>query len=152
MLITMGIAAFFCIGIGVYPAALYALLPFNVDYEPYTAAHVLTQLQLLVFSALAFSVLMWHRIYPPELPSVNLDTDVVYRRWVPAVVREMTTLLNSTREATTREVMATIRGVMAASGRYFGEGGMFARSLSTSVMLVWVMVMLGVSLVLYYRA
>ena len=47
---------------------------------------MLTQLQLLVFSALAFSVLMWHGIYPPELRSVNLDSDVVYRRFGPALV------------------------------------------------------------------
>ena len=50
-----------------------------VDYEPYTASHVLAQTQLLVFSALAFSWLMRNGIYPPELRSVNLDVDWLYR-------------------------------------------------------------------------
>jgi len=79
MLVAMGIAAALCIGIGVFPAALYALLPLPVDYAPYTASHVLAQLQLLVFSALAFSWLMRNGIYPPELRSVNLDADWLYR-------------------------------------------------------------------------
>jgi multicomponent Na+:H+ antiporter subunit D len=80
MLIAMAATSALCIGLGVHPDLLYSLLPFAVDYQPYTAAHVLTQLQLLVFSALAFSVLMWHGIYPPELRSVNLDSDYLYRR------------------------------------------------------------------------
>jgi multicomponent Na+:H+ antiporter subunit D len=51
MLLAMGLTAFLCIGIGVYPRPLYDLLPFPVDYVPYTATHVITQLQLLFFSA-----------------------------------------------------------------------------------------------------
>src|SRR3546814_2932014 len=57
MLIAMVLAAALCIGIGVWPSALYAILPFAVDYNPYTDSHVLSQMQLLVFSALAFTVL-----------------------------------------------------------------------------------------------
>ena len=34
MLLAMGLASFFCIGIGVYPQPLYALLPFPVDNHP----------------------------------------------------------------------------------------------------------------------
>jgi multicomponent Na+:H+ antiporter subunit D len=151
MLVAMGIAAAFCIGIGVFPAGLYALLPFDVDYEPYTAAHVLTQMQLLIFSALAFSVLMWYRIYPPELPSVNLDTDYVYRRIAPAVVRVGTTVLASVRGQATHATFSALHGIAGLSQRYFGAGGMFSRTLSTSTMVVIVTMMLGLSLVLFYR-
>ena len=80
MLVAMGIAAALCIGIGIHPDALYALLPWPVDYAPYTVSHVLAQLQLLVFSALAFAWLMRKGIYPPELHSVNLDADWIVRR------------------------------------------------------------------------
>jgi multicomponent Na+:H+ antiporter subunit D len=52
MLIAMGIAAFFCIFLGVYPKFLYSILPYPVDFVPYTAPHVLAQLQLLMFSAI----------------------------------------------------------------------------------------------------
>ena len=53
----MAIAAALCIGIGVFPSALYSILPFPVTYVPYTEPHVLAQLQLLLFSALAFRVI-----------------------------------------------------------------------------------------------
>ena len=36
MLIAMGLAAVLCIAIGVFPGPLYALLPYPVDFEPYT--------------------------------------------------------------------------------------------------------------------
>src|SRR5690606_23418879 len=99
MLIAMGIAAALCIGIGVYPAPLYAMLPYPVDYVPYTGSHVLTQLQLLMFSALAFCVLMYTRVYPPELRSVNLDTDWLYRRAGPVAARYGERVVNATRGA-----------------------------------------------------
>jgi len=64
MLLAMGLVAALSIAIGVYPAPLYALLPYEVEYVPYTTAHVVTQLQLLFFSALAFAILMRAGTYP----------------------------------------------------------------------------------------
>lgn len=87
MLIAMGIAAFLCIAIGVYPDPLYAMLPYEVDYQPYTTSHVLSQLQLVLFSMLAFAVLIRTGVYPPELPSTNLNFDWLYRKAAPAVLR-----------------------------------------------------------------
>jgi multicomponent Na+:H+ antiporter subunit D len=89
MLIAMGICAALCIFIGIFPQYLYALLPFPVDYIPYTLDHVVTQLHILFFSALAFVFLQLTRIYPPELPSVNLDSDWVPRRLLPNTGRSI---------------------------------------------------------------
>lgn len=86
MLLAMGFAAALCIFNGVYPWVLYDMLPFPVNYEPYTAAHVLTQTQLLFFSALAFTLLKLFHLYPPELASVNLDVEWTYRRLGPLIV------------------------------------------------------------------
>jgi multicomponent Na+:H+ antiporter subunit D len=80
MLVAMAIAAAGCIAIGSYPAALYGLLPWEAGYVPYSYPHVIVQLQLLLFSALAFAWLKLTGIYPPELRSVNLDADWLYRR------------------------------------------------------------------------
>jgi multicomponent Na+:H+ antiporter subunit D len=80
MLAAMGIAAALCIGIGVFPGPLYSALPYAVDYQPYTVTHVITQLQLLFWSALAFCVLKLTGIYPPEIRGVNLDADGLYRK------------------------------------------------------------------------
>jgi multicomponent Na+:H+ antiporter subunit D len=79
MLIAMGIAAFFCIFIGVYPAPLYSLLPFPVDYQPYTASHVVTICQLLFFGAFAYVLLLRSGIFPAEMRATNLDADWFYR-------------------------------------------------------------------------
>ena len=80
MLFAMGITASLCFLIGIYPDFLYAMLPYPVDYVPYTTSHVINQLQLLMFSALAFAVLMVFKIYPPELRSTNIDFDWIYRK------------------------------------------------------------------------
>jgi len=80
MLLAMGIAAFLCIFIGSFPGPLYSLLPYPVDYVPYTAPHVVGQTQLLFFSALAFSLLLLAGIYPGEQRCVNLDFDWFYRK------------------------------------------------------------------------
>ncbi len=82
MLIAMGISAFLCIAIGVYPQPLYALLPHQAEiagYKPYALYHIVEQLQLLIFAVLAFAVLKLTKLYPPEVPSTNLDTDWFYR-------------------------------------------------------------------------
>ena len=77
MLVAMGLAAAACILIGVFPTLLYSLLPFSVDYVPYTARHVTATLGLLGFTALGFFLLLSH--LDPE-PIVSLDTDWFYRR------------------------------------------------------------------------
>ena len=89
MLLAMGLASAACIGIGCFPDLLYRHLPYAIpDYAaPYTAAHVIQQLQLLVWSALAFCTLMLTGLYPPELRAVNVDADVWYRKGAPAFVR-----------------------------------------------------------------
>ena len=80
MLIAMGICAFICVLLGIYPQPLYAILPYPVTYVPYTGAHVVGQLQLLMFGALAFCLLILSGFYPAEMRAINLDTDWFYRK------------------------------------------------------------------------
>ncbi len=80
MSLAMVLTAGLCIFIGSYPGPLYSLLPNPVDYEPYTASHVLAQSQILFFSSLAFALLLLSGIYPAEIRSINLDADWFYRR------------------------------------------------------------------------
>ena len=94
MLIAMGIVAFFCIFLGVYPGFLYSILPYPVDFVPYTAPHVLSQLQLLMFSALAFTLLLLSGIYPAEIRAINLDADLIYRKGGRLFYKAMAAALN----------------------------------------------------------
>lgn len=85
MLFAMAMGAALCLIIGMQPQLLYAILPWDVDYWPYDTTHVLTQLQLLLYSALAFVWLNKMGWYPPELRSVNLDIEWTYRKLLPAM-------------------------------------------------------------------
>lgn len=142
MLLAMGITAALCIGIGVFPGPLYDILPYAVDYEPYTASHVLSQTQLLLFSALAFTVLMRTGIYPPELRSTNLDSDWIYRRLLPAAIDRIALAMEFLFEQ------------FARAGRRVGttltrEGydGMPGRTWPVGAMALWVAALLAVLLI-----
>ncbi len=87
MLLAMFLGATICVFNGSYPWVLYSLLPFPVDYVPYSMAHVVTQCQLLFFACLAFWFLKTRDIEPHELPCVNLDAEWTYRRLLPRVLR-----------------------------------------------------------------
>ena len=90
MMIAMGIAAFLCVFIGVFPQPLYDLLPYPVDYAPYTSSHVVWQLQLLMFGIFAFYLLLKSGYYPSELRAINLDSDWFYRKGSALVVNVVT--------------------------------------------------------------
>ncbi len=117
MLIAMGIAAFFCIAIGIFPGALYAILPYTVDYVPYTAAHVVDKLQLLLFSALAFTLLILSGIYPAEMRCVNLDADWFYRRGAKAFMYLLNNPLAKLGAALNRLVFNRIPGSLLKFSR-----------------------------------
>ena len=113
MLLAMGIAAFLCIFIGVYPAPLYALLPFPVDYVPYTAPHVVGQTQLLFFSALAFTLLLRAGIYPAEIRCINLDSDWFYRKGGKVFFQFFDRVLNGLNRFCDRVFIKGIVGTLA---------------------------------------
>jgi multicomponent Na+:H+ antiporter subunit D len=150
MLLAMGIAAFLCIGIGVYPDALYAILPFPVDYVPYTTAHVITQLQLLMFSALAFTFLMLTGLYPPELKSTNLDSDWIYRRLIPKFIRTAGQKIAIIDQHIRGQLLLLVRRIMSATERWNGMNSGFAKTAPISSMAFFALSFLAVFLVLYF--
>jgi len=78
MLTAMGFLAFICIFLGVYPKPLYDILPYEMEYyHAYSIAHVTTQLQLLMFSALVFFLFL---ALLKRTDTIALDTDWFYRR------------------------------------------------------------------------
>ena len=77
MRLAMYILSALCILLGVFPDAIYSILPYEVDYEPYTVSHVLFQLQLLLFAGFAFFVML------PLLKrtqTISLDFDWIARK------------------------------------------------------------------------
>ena len=81
MLVAMGIAAAFCMFNGMFPnALLYRLLPYEVHYVPYTLDPRDQPAVAVLLGAGCFVWLKLSGLYPPELRSVNLDSDWFYRR------------------------------------------------------------------------
>ena len=76
MNVAMGAAAFLCIFIGCYTPYLFKMLPYPVHYEPYTAYHLSESLQILLFTALGFFLLI--KKLAPE-PTISIDMDWPYR-------------------------------------------------------------------------
>jgi multicomponent Na+:H+ antiporter subunit D len=150
MLIAMGITAFLCIAIGVYSPWLYSLLPHPVDYQPYTTSHVIGQYQLLMFSALAFAVLMRFKIYPPELKSVNLDFDITYRKWLPTLYKWIISRTRDGWQSILQDLRQGVHRFVAYMFRHHGPEGILARTWPTGSMALWVAVLLGGFLLIYY--
>ncbi len=139
--------AFLCIAIGVWTEPLYALLPYAVNYVPYTAAHVLTQVQLLLFSGLAFFVMLpWLK----RTLTITLDTDWLWRRAGPALWQGLRMAYTSARAGVGRPLKALGQGVLEAVERTHGQEGRLARTWATRSMALWVMVLLLGYLLLYY--
>ncbi len=89
MLVAMGLASALCIFFA-FPWGgyqfLYSLMPYELDYHPYTGNHVITQLQLLFAAMLAFAVLKKLKVYPDERRAEIIDFDWTYRRLGRTVV------------------------------------------------------------------
>jgi len=129
-----------CIGLGMFPQLLYALLPYPVDYEPYTAAHVVTQLQLLLFAGLAFFVML------PMMKrtlTISLDLDWFWRVGFVAAFEKLEAGLNAARRGLGLAAAAVIRRVSAELMRHHGAQGVLARAWPVGSMLLWVAVLLA---------
>ncbi|MEJ2056351.1 MAG: Na(+)/H(+) antiporter subunit D [Desulfofustis sp.] len=120
MLVAMGIAAFLCVFLGIYPYPLYSILPYPVDYLPYTGAHVVGQLQLLLFGALAFCLLILSGYYPAELRAINLDTDWFYRMFALRFYRLAERLLDTINRMGEK---VFVDGLAAKSAAWAEKGG-----------------------------
>ncbi len=136
-----------CIGLGVYPDPLYALLPYPVQFEPYTGAHVVTQLQLLLFSGLAFFVLL--NVLRRTL-TITLDVDWVYRAFGRWLVRGGLNALALLGERGGQKLKTAAAGVWEGLERHHGPESALARTWPTGSMALWVMILLLAYLLLYY--
>ena len=150
MLLAMGLGAAICIFNGAYPWVLYSMLPFAVDYQPYTDAHVMTQVQLLFFSALAFVWLQLTGLYPPELRGLNIDAEWSYRKALPAVARRITALAAGVRDVVLGRGYTAARRLIAGLYRTHGPEGAMARTRPSGYMAMWMTVLLSAFLLLSF--
>lgn len=146
MLLAMGITAFLCIFIGVFPGMLYALLPYEVDYKPYTFGHVLAQMQLLCFALLAFVWLMKSGIHPPEVRAVNLDSDWLYRRWLARQIPRLSDGVATLWQACSTVTLRQVQHVKSMMIEFSQPRGLLARSWSVNSMVFIATALFGIVL------
>lgn len=112
MQLAMGLLAFLCIFLGVYPEPLYAILPFEVEsgFSVYSTGSVLGQLQLLMFSALVFFLFL------PLLKrtdTIALEVDWLYRRGGQMFYSAADKIFNGINAASARATGSLVAGVAA---------------------------------------
>jgi multicomponent Na+:H+ antiporter subunit D len=153
MAAAMLILAALCILLGVYPELLYQHLPYPVEFQAYKAEKVVFYLQLLLFSGLAFFLLL---PLMQRTRTISLDTDWLWRRLLPALWLQMNRawLVAS---GHLQSFAATLGGKLASAlnssvgAHRDGNGrGIFARSWTITTTGLWIAVLLTGYVLVYY--
>lgn len=140
MLLAMSVFALLCVGLGVYPQPLYNILPFTVNYEPYTAAHLVAQFQLLLFAGLAFFVML------PMMKrtlTISLDYDWFYRKLLPSVTRATLNVCSSLSGLLTKNAHRIVNTILNAPQIKHMSRFHLADSWPTGSMVLWIGLILG---------
>ncbi len=140
----MIIFAVACVLLGVFPSLLYQFLPYEVTYMPYTADHLVTQLQLLLFAGLAFFVTL---PLMKRTLTISLDIDFFYRKLGPKLWKSFVHWLVVLNGLFQTLVIDQGKRLPQLWIRYHGPDGPLARTWPTGSMLLWVAVMLVVILI-----
>ena len=149
----MLIFAFLCILLGVAPDLLYRLLPYPVDYAPYTAGKVLFYLQLLLFSGLAFFLLL---PLMKRTETISLDADWLWRVALLGGARAAYAVLRKAGHALEGAVNRVARKLRKLAARHMsispedGRSGVFARTWPIGATALWIAVLLTSYVFVYY--
>jgi len=147
MKLSMGLFAALCVIIGLFPGPLYALLPYPVDYVPYTVPHVVNMLQLLLFSGFAFFVLL------PMMKrtlTITLDTDWFYRVVLPKFGNALIYAFGPIDQAIRNGFLGWFNRIIDQVCRHHGPHGALARTWTIGSTVLWVAVLLVLYLIVYY--
>lgn len=147
MTVAMLFFAGLCILLGVYPQILYPLLPYAVDYHPYSAGKVLFYLQLLLFSGLAFFLMLpWMQ----RTLTISLDVDWLWRRGLPNLARGAARLARPVLDASRDHTLGLVDRINSSARHTMGHSGPLGRSWEIGTTALWIVVLLMVYVVVYY--
>jgi len=107
-------------------------------------------LQLLLFSALAFTFLMKTGLYPPELRSTVLDSDWLYRRFLPRIRDGLGEGYTMVVNSALASFHARRRALLGRVARIHQPFGAFGEPWPTGTTTLWAAIMLFTYLVLYF--
>jgi multicomponent Na+:H+ antiporter subunit D len=149
----MVIFSVLCILLGVAPELLYRFLPYPVEYEAYTPGKVLFYLQLLMFSGLAFFLLL---PLMKRTETISLDTDWIWRVFLSGLGVRAYRFLSAVGSAASASVESFLSRTRNIAKRYLGPAGqgagpgVFARAWPIGVTALWIAVLLTGYVLVYY--
>jgi len=148
MRLAMILFASICIGLGVWPEYLYAMLPYEVTYVPYTVTHVVQMLQLLLFSGFAFFIML---PLMKRTLTITLDFDWIYRRFSPLILRRIFTTIWKIDSALRQAFLSKLdSGLSFLAQRNVGTTSLLSRDHPAGSMVIWVTVLLAVYLLMSF--
>ena len=147
MRVAMILFAVACVGLGVLPQGLYAILPFPVDYVPYTVSHVVNMLQLLLFAGLAFFICL---PLMKRTLTISLDFDWFYRRLLVDGGRVVGNWFSIGHRRFMEALQNRVSWIIATVFRAHGPEGLLARTWPTGSTVLWVAVLLALYMVFYF--
>jgi len=153
MLTAMGLAALLCIFFGMPGGGyetLYALLPYEVDYHPYTPDHIVFQLQLLFAAIFAFCLLKRVGVYPAERRAEILDFDWTYRRLGFAIVKWISAMWTRLGYHIGRIRSALLHNVGQRLYHAFSPAGTMSEAAPSGIAAVLIAAMLVITLIMVY--
>ena len=136
-----------CILLGIFPQWLYDLLPYPVEYSAYKPGKVLFYLQLLLFSGLAFFLLL------PMMKrtlTITLDFDWFWRAPFLRQVAKVTDWAANLLALLQRGAIFSITTLCEKSASLFGFERLLSRSWSISTTAIWIVLLLTGYIVIYY--
>jgi multicomponent Na+:H+ antiporter subunit D len=155
MAVAMVFFAVLCVVFGVAPELLYAYLPYPVEYQAYTAGKVVFYLQLLLFSGLAFFLLL---PLMRRTETISLDTDWLWRVALSRLANGLYGALAAAGAAVAAAAAAFGRRLGLRGRRWFGSEtvdgrqvhGVFARAWPIGTTALWIAVLLTAYVFFYY--
>lgn len=144
MRLAMILFAGICIGLGVWPEFLYAMLPYEVTYQPYTVTHVVQMLQLLLFSGFAFFIML---PLMKRTLTITVDFDWIYRRFLPLISARLLSVMWKIDAGLRRSFLSKLdSGLSYLAQKNAGSSSLLSRDHPAGSMVIWVAVLMAIYL------
>jgi multicomponent Na+:H+ antiporter subunit D len=153
MAAAMVLFAALCLLIGIFPGVFYQFLPYPVDYEPYKPDKVVFYLQLLLFSGLAFFLML---PLMKRTLTISLDVDWVWRVALFRLWQWLSGISIGLHAKVTSMIARAGDRLLQLAYRYIGRPkgaarpGVLARAWPIGVTALWIAVLLTAYLLIYY--
>ena len=140
--------AFLCIALGVYPEPLYAMLP-NASIVPvYKPEKLVFYLQLLLFSGLAFFLLL---NYMKRTLTITLDLDWIWRVAIFNAGNRVYDACTAMRSGVEKRVLSVLKAGRDGLDELSERDGFILRATSaTGLGALYIMILLTLYIVVYY--